>query len=150
MADMPSPRCLFAIRYPAGGGTWWYRRVLIADPAGQGYLVTAWPPSPGDLITLWDQDLERRGLPQPDGGPCFRVVERCWGHPGWGSATWPYGAAAPSDGPLADIIVEPAAGPYRDEAALCAETTCEAVWMHGAWQMPPGAGDPVSHQHRKT
>ena len=138
------PRCHFAVRYPAGEGKWRYQPISIAGPGGGYTLDTAWVPQPGDLISLWDRSGDR---PQPDGGPVFRVVDRLWSHASWGSANWPYGKNEPQEGPMVDIIVEPAEGPYRDETDICAESTCEAKWVNGAWWMPPGADEPDPHEH---
>lgn len=137
------PRCMFAVRVPAGDGKFWYQRIDIASPSASVGIEMAYPPAVGDLITLWD----RRG-PQPEGGPIFRVTDRLWSHASWGSANWPYGKNEPSEGPMVDIIVEPAEGPYRDETDICAESTCEAKWVNGAWWMPPGTDEPDPHEHR--
>lgn len=136
------PRCIFSVRYPAGDGRWWYQRMMIANPGGGSIPME--PPLIGDLISLWG-DMRT----QPEGGPVFRVIDRCWMHASWGSGTWPYGAAEPSEGPLMDIILEPAGGrPYVDETDICAESTCEAVWMNGAWWFPPGSSEePGPHEH---
>jgi hypothetical protein len=135
------PRCMFSVRYPAGDGRWWYQRMSIASPGGAGSIGME-PPLIGDLISLWDTHT------QPEGGPVFRVIDRCWGHASWGSVTWPYGESEPQEGPLVDIILEPAQGPYPDETDICAESTCEAVWMNGAWWFPPGSDEPDEHEHR--
>jgi len=100
------------------------------------------PPAPGDLITLWS----RTGA--VEGGPVFRVLERLWSHASFGSVTFPYGAEEPREGPLLDIIAEPAGSPYRDEAPICAESTCEAKFLFGQWIQPPGADEPDPHEHR--
>lgn len=136
------PRCMFAVRYPAGLTTWRYQRVDIASPLG-GPLLLAWPPAVGDLIILRD-----RSEIQPEGGPVFRVVDRMWSHPALGSADWPYGRDAPQQGPLVDVIVQPSKGPYRNEAPICADPSCEAVLVKGSWWMPPGASEPEPHEHR--
>jgi hypothetical protein len=81
----PLPRCMFSVRYPAGDGHWWYQRMSIANPDGAASVAME-PPLVGDLISLWDTHN------QPEGGPVFRVVDRCWGHAAWGSVIWPYGA----------------------------------------------------------
>jgi hypothetical protein len=122
--------------------------VVIASPGGSAFVPFEYPPAVGDLISLWDSDLHNRGLPQPEGGPVFRVIDRQWGHVSWGSAMWPYGKNEPIEGPLVDIIVEPAKGAYRDETAICAESTCEAIWINGEWWMPPGADEPDPHDHK--
>jgi hypothetical protein len=70
-----------------------------------------------------------------------------WSYAAFGSVVWPYGKSEPAEGPMLDIIVEPAEGVYRDEAPFCAESSCEAVWVDGAWWMPPGADEPDPHDH---
>lgn len=136
-----TPRCKFSVRYPAGDGKWRYQSVSIAGPGGGLYGLYD-PPAVGDLIFLWNS-----GGPQPEGGSAFRVVERSWMHSSWGSADWPYGEAEPRSGPMVNIIVEPAEGPYRDETDICGEASCEAVWVDGDWWMPPGADEPDPHEH---
>ena len=142
-----APHCKFAIRYPAGDGKWRYQTVLIASYERGVHVPMAYPPAPGDLITLWDSGRHRRGQPPLEGGPVFRVVDRMWSHAGYGSVTWPYGKSEPAEGPLVDIIVESAESVYRDETPICAESTCEAVWVSGSWWMPPGADEPDPHEH---
>ena len=135
------PCVKFAIRYPAGDGTWRYVSVVQST-----YVSTAFPPlqhvpAVGDLVSLYDQSNEEaRGI--------FRVLERMWMYSSYGSADWPYGQREPSTGPLVDVIVEPADGPYRDEAPICGESTCEAQFVNGEWWMPPGAVEPDAHEHQ--
>jgi hypothetical protein len=142
MADA-LPRCKFAVRYPAGDGKWRYQSVIVAGYDSSAFAPMRYPPAPGDLISLWDQFRGRL-----EGGPVFQVVARMWMHSSYGSADWPYGKPEPQSGPLLDIIVEPAEGAYRDETPICGESTCEAVWVNGAWWMPPGADEPDPHEHR--
>jgi hypothetical protein len=141
------PRVRFAIRYPAGDDTWRYEPVDVGNPGGQGFTALEYPPATGDLISLWDRSRHARGLPPLEGGPGFRVLDRSWHHSSYGSMDWPYGEQVPRSGPLLDIIVEPADGPYRDEAPICAESTCEAKYLFGQWQLPPGAGEASPHAH---
>ena len=144
----PRPRVKFAVRYPAGEDRWRYQTVLISSYEGGVHVAMQYPPAVGDLITLWDSDRHRRALPPLEGGPAFRVVDRMWAHAGYGSVTWPYGQRESSEGPLMDIIVEPAGGgAYRDETPICFESTCEARWVNGEWWMPPGADEPDPHEH---
>jgi hypothetical protein len=143
------PHVKFVIRYPAGDGKWRYETVWVSSPSGSAFIPMEHPPLMGDLITLWDSDRHRRGLPPHDGGPAFRVVDRMWSHSSWGSADWPFGESEPRSGPLLDIIVEPArGGAYRDETPICGAYDCEAVWVDGAWWMPPGADEPEPHEHK--
>ena len=145
--DRGWPRVRFHVRYPAGDGYHRYDPVDIAHPSGSGFIPLEYPPAPGDLITLWDSNRARRGLPQPEGGPVFRVLERLWSHASFGSVTFPYGEREPLEGPLTDIIVEPAASPWADEAPICAETTCEAKYLSGAWVLPPGVSEDEADPH---
>jgi hypothetical protein len=143
------PRVKFSVRYPAGDGKWRYQPILIYSPDGGVFVPMKDPPPVGDVITLWDGYLHSRGLPQPEGGPSFRVVDRGWSLVSYGSLVWPYGQDEAREGPMLDIIVEPAGGGvYRDEAPICDEPTCEAVWVNGAWWTPPGAAEPDPHEHR--
>ncbi len=135
------PCVKFAVRRPAGSGRWWYQSIIIPDPSGSAFAPMTYPPAVGDVIGLHD----RTG--RIEGGPTFRVVARQWHHTGYGSANWPYGQAEPATGPLLDIIVEPAPGIYADETDICAESSCEAVVIDGAWWMPPGADTPDPHDH---
>lgn len=141
------PRVRFAVRYPAGDGRWRYEPVDIANPDGAGFSALEYPPAPGDLISLWDRSLHARGLPQPEGGPVFRVLDRWWSHSSWGSADWPYGEQVPRSGPLLDVIVEPADGLYRDEAPMCGYADCWARLLFGTWVPRPDYGDPEPHEH---
>ncbi len=68
-----------------------------------GRLETPYPPNVGDLVHL------------PGYPTSHQVVSRAWSYPQHGSADWPYGAR-PSEGPLLDLIVEPAIGPFNDDA----------------------------------
>jgi len=136
------PRVQFAVRRPAGSGRWWYERIIIACPDGGIALPMAYPPAPGDTIMLWSTGGK---IP---GGSLFTVVSRMWAHSGYGSADWPYGQADPASGPVLDIIVEPGGGAYADETDICAEPSCEAVIIDGAWWFPPGSDTPDEHDHR--
>jgi len=143
------PRVRYAVRYPAGDGRWRYEPVDIAHPDGSGFIPVEHPPAVGDLINLYDRSRAARKLPPLEGGPVFRVLARLWVHSSWGSADWPYGEREPRSGPLLDIIVEPADGPYRDEAPICTESTCEAKYLFGQWVLPPGvpADEADPHEH---
>lgn len=106
---MSDPRCSFYLRTAVGDGRYRYTRISIANQAGNGYIVTPTPPVVGDLIYLRDQI---------EGGPSgtFRVVERSWVHSSWGSHDWPYTEPQPLVGPMLDLIVEAAEGPFANEA----------------------------------
>jgi hypothetical protein len=101
-----APRCGFHERVAVEDG-YRYDRINIDGPGGFDRLVTPYPPAVGDLITLWDAHERRGGM--------FRVVERAWHHSSYGSTDWPYGSPASKEGPLLDIIVEAAEGPFADE-----------------------------------
>ena len=136
-----SLRVKFAVRYPAGDGKWRYVSVMIPSYEGSGsYAPLEQLPAVGDLVYLYDMDTNGpRGI--------FRVLDRAFMWSSYGSVDWPHGEPRPRSGPLVDIIVEPSEGAYRDETPICAESTCEAVWVDGAWWMPPGAGEPDPHDH---
>lgn len=101
----PPPRITFAIRHPVGP-YYQYRRVSLDQP-DRSYLITEHVPAVGDLIWMWDTEFQR--------GYNCRVVERSWSFPGYGSVSFPYSSREPRDGPLLDIIVEEATGPYRNQ-----------------------------------
>lgn len=107
--EYAAPRCQFYERIAVEGGGYRYESISINGPGGYGRFVTLHPPATGDLISLWDAVEKRGGV--------FRVVERAWHHPSFGSADWPYGERTSKEGPLLDIIVEPADGPFVDEVA---------------------------------
>ena len=84
-----------------------YERVTFPAPRGDNNLRTAHSPLVGDLVHLWGDTEETRGT--------FRVVERSWLHSSYGSKNWPFGAEALVP-PILTVIVEPAVGPFVDEA----------------------------------
>ena len=135
------PRVKFAVRIDAGAGRFRYETVDIPHPEGSGAVPMEYPPAVGDLISLWsrDENPETRGT--------FRVVARWWMHSGYGSADFPYGKLAPASGPLLDIIVERAAGPYRDEAPMCGHEGCWALLLFGEWVPRPGYDDEDLEAH---
>ena len=71
-------------------------------------LHTLHPPRIGDLLPLWDEHKRAGG--------CFRVVDREWHHPGFGSAVWPLTETAPKEGPSLTVIVEADLGIFYKEA----------------------------------
>ncbi len=101
-----APRCQFYERVQVEGG-YRYDMINLNGPAGYGRLVTPHPPATGDLISLWDAHEKRGGA--------FRVLERAWHHSSYGSTDWPYGSPASKEGPLLDIVVEAAEGPFVGE-----------------------------------
>lgn len=92
-------RCFFHLRRTTATG---YRyEGLPIKGSGSTYLSTAHPPAIGDYINL-------------DTGT-YRVVDRSWTHPEYGSMSWPYGKQEPTAGPMLTLIVEEAAGPFLNE-----------------------------------
>jgi len=140
---MAYPEVKFVVRYPAGQGSWRYEPVDIPHPGG-AFMPLEHLPAAGDLVFLWD-----RSGPLP-GGPNFKVVARAWTWSGYGSVNWPYGKAEAQSGPVVDIIVEPSAGAYSDEAPICAEPDCTAMWVDRAWLIrhPDDQEHVEEHEHR--
>lgn len=113
MTDQSTPpRCSFYERTPVEGG-YRYEKISISSPRGDTRMETAHPPLVGDLIFLSDATSERAGQ--------YRVIERSWLHSSWGSTDWPYDKPASKTGPLLDIVVERAAGPFMDEVSSAEE-----------------------------
>lgn len=108
MADLvyAAPRCQFYERTAVEGG-FRYSKISLNGPVGVNSFVTPYPPSVGDLITLWDV-VDRRG-------GVFRVVARSWMHSSYGSMDWPYAAPTSKQGPMLDIVVEAAEALFVDE-----------------------------------
>lgn len=94
----PGARVAFHIRQATPKG-YTYESVHIRP---DGRLDTPYPPAVGDLVHL------------PGYRTSHKVISRAWSYPQYGSAAWPYGAR-PTDGPLLDLIVEPAIGPFTDD-----------------------------------
>lgn len=105
-AEHAAPRCQFYERTAVEGG-YRYEMIHLDGPGGYDRFVTPHLPARGDLISLWDAHEKRGGV--------FRVIERAWHHSSYGSADWPYGQRTSNEGPLLDIIVEGADGPFVDE-----------------------------------
>jgi hypothetical protein len=104
--------CAFFVRTPAGDAQYRYRGVMVPGFGGAGRLDTCWPPAVGDLISLRDFRQERQDVPF---GHVYRVIERHWVHPQYGTRDWPSDQPAPDEGPMLDIIVEITNGPFRNE-----------------------------------
>lgn len=111
-----APRCQFYERVPTVGG-FHYDMISINGPGGYGRFVTPYPPAKGDLIILWDAHREHGGV--------FRVIERAWHHSSYGSTDWPYAERTSKQGPMLDIFVERADGPFVDEVARPEEEAAE-------------------------
>lgn len=107
---MSAPICNFHVRVPAKSpGTFYYDRVTLGTPRGDGQLHTDHPPVVGDLIHLWDTDKKEGGT--------FRVLQRWWLYSSYGSFNWPLLQSESSTGPLLEVIVEPAEKPFHDQVS---------------------------------
>lgn len=102
----PPARIWPTLRTKVEGGYSYDRLYLRGYGGAAGGLVTPYVPVVGDLIHLNDEER---------GPGTYRVVERAWGHSAYGSADWPLAQIRPNSGPIVDLIVEPAAGPFIDE-----------------------------------
>lgn len=98
-----APRCAFYVRTAVAGG-FTYDRVHVRLPDGMSRQALAHPPAVGDLIAL--------------PGGVFRVAERCWHHSDYGSMDWPLIELHAKTGPLLDLIVDAADGPFLDQVVL--------------------------------
>lgn len=87
--------------HPNGHST--YEEIDIHSWYGDGTLTTYYPPAVGDVIA-------------PTAGRMYRVIERYWSHAAYGSVLHPHGNDGPMEGPHLHCIVEPASGPYRNQA----------------------------------
>lgn len=105
------PKVQYAVRYPVVGGGYIFDHAYLPGPGGSIGNYVEYPPAVGDLVALYE-NYDRRPL---DGGPVFRVVERAWTYPAYGSQGWPLGQQSPVEGPLLEIMTEPSDGMYRGE-----------------------------------
>lgn len=108
-----APRCSFHVRTEVRSHppAYRYAQVHVRSGAWDGGTVRMpTPPVVGDLIWLTDESGKHTGT--------HRILERSWQPAMPGSADWPLGAPHPRVGPLLILIVEPARGPFRDEAPL--------------------------------
>lgn len=110
--DTP-PLCTFYDRTIAPDGLYHYQQIMISAPEGCGRRTMAHPPAIGDLIFLYDEIRKCGGQ--------YRIIARDWSHPSYGSAGWPYGQAMPTIGPLLNMIVERAVGPFSDQSPITDE-----------------------------
>lgn len=98
----PMPRCTFYTRTPVGDGSACrYKTIRVSGWSGEGDVCTPHPPAVGDFVSL--------------SGSTYRVVERAWVFPVYGSAAWPSGPT-PLEGSWLQIMLETAEGLFRDEA----------------------------------
>lgn len=109
LPNEPLPRIWPTLRTEVEGGYTYDRLHLRAAGGGSGDLRTPHVPAIGDLIHLTDEE---------HGPGTYRVVDRAWGHSAYGSADWPYAQERPSSGPIVDLIVETATGPFVNEVVL--------------------------------
>ncbi|MEV4749045.1 hypothetical protein AB0K21_21925 [Streptosporangium sp. NPDC049248] len=95
-------QCVFYLREPGVRGGFRYTHLdQLVEPGDD--LPTAMPPQIGDLVNLAGVGL-------------FRVVDRQWSYPAYGSAYWPYGQD-PKGRVRLDLMVERAKGMFVDEEA---------------------------------
>ncbi len=89
--------CRFYLRESVQGG---YRYTSLGTSLETGTLPTAQPPLVGDLVSLDGDD--------------FRVIDRHWLYPAYGSMAWPAGGRELE--PLSlTVMVERATGMFADE-----------------------------------
>jgi hypothetical protein len=101
-----APRCAFYIRTQVTDAPTY--RYDAVDLAAYGHwLVTPVPPAAGDLVHLFDRSTKTGGT--------YRVIGRAWSYSSYGSAAWPLGQLQPSQGPVLDVIVEAADGPFVNQ-----------------------------------
>jgi hypothetical protein len=101
--------CHFHVRTCAQDGQHHYRH-LIPECPYEGW-VTDHPPAVDDLISLTGRIAGGAGDVH-----CYRVIDRMWMYPEYGSMSWPLGEPAPRHGPDLTVILERAQGPFADEA----------------------------------
>ena len=110
-------RCAFSLRWPASEpGQFQYLSINVDSRDGHGRIPTPHPPAVGDLVNLHgDAFRSSTSDPEPVHGT-FRVVERVWLYPEYGSNDWPLGQAQAKQGPLLDVFVEYAEGAFANQA----------------------------------
>lgn len=99
-------------------GEYWAYEILVPYHAPNFQWTFSVPPMLGDLIhvtktSYLDEDAPEDAAPLPPESGTYRVVERCFGPPSYGSPAWPYGKPPPAC--WVDVIVERADGPFRNE-----------------------------------
>lgn len=105
-------RCNFYLRTSSKDGGFHYDQISVKGPGGtSGGLLTFHPPGVGDRMPLTD---EFQRVP----GGIFRVLDRAWLYPAYGSVAWPLGSPN-AESPLhLDLIVEACEGPFQNESDL--------------------------------
>jgi hypothetical protein len=109
MSDLDA-RCRFYVRTVLSEGpppTARYDAINVRGWHDDGCVHTQHPPTVGDLVYLIDDITKTDGT--------YRVLERAWSHPNYGSAYWLPGTPTPKRGPSVDYIVERAEGLFRHE-----------------------------------
>lgn len=98
-------RLSFVIRTPAGDGKFNYLTEYTHTwgSDGSGY-PSVFVPRIGDLVHL-----------PPPSAKMGRVYDVVWLWPGYGSQNWPH-TPLPQVGPIVQVFVDQAGGPYVDEA----------------------------------
>ena len=91
-----------------------YTPIVIANPTGDGCLLTFTPPAVGDHILL-TADRPAEGLDVISG--LFKVYDRMWHPAGWGSTHWSHGSnSRMQTEPLwLELFVDAAPGLYVNE-----------------------------------
>lgn len=98
------PYTSFMERYTGADGNYGYLELLV-DATFLGYRMSH-PPLVGDLVVL--RDLR-------DGNTkSYRVVDRRWTYPQYGSHHWPTSDTDPSFGPRLEVVVEAAGELYSN------------------------------------
>jgi hypothetical protein len=96
-------RCTFHARIPVEGGHA-YEPITPRGNSASGSWSTLHPPSIGDLVPLSPQ--------------LYKVTDRIWRYAEHGSRDWPLVEPHAIKGPMLDLIVEPAQGPYHDQIVI--------------------------------
>lgn len=97
------------VRRPAPEGGWYYDHIDVRSPGGSAQPVR-FVPAVGDVVTVGGEDP---GTGKTSG--TFRVIDRTWLYPSWGSMNWPHGQTEPTRGPMVQILMEEARGLFVDE-----------------------------------
>jgi hypothetical protein len=101
--------CHFYLRRSQpNGGRPVYEPLRIDGWEQSGALTTWHAPQRWDLIYLKVRNSALDGV--------YRVLERSWRQPAYGSVYWPHDKQMPTTGPALDLIVEAADGLFDDEA----------------------------------